>query len=151
MEKGASRYSERNWEKGIPFSRCVASLFRHLNAYMRGERGANFEDHLAAIRANAAFLMHYEEMIENGKLPPSLDDLPRYDPEQVPITPEPDEKLDASNTTTFCHSSLGARDPVYEKDAMEMLEKALEDKAGKQRLVDWILSHPQCWTQYCRG
>jgi hypothetical protein len=74
--KGAEKYEERNWEKGIPISRCIASLERHIQQY---KRGCTVEDHMAAIATNAQFIMHYEEMIKLGLLPASLDDLPKYE------------------------------------------------------------------------
>ena len=74
---GAAKYAERNWENGMPFSRCVASLKRHLMKYQQGKRD---EDHLAAIMFNAMALIHYEEMIERGLLPAELNDMPDYQP-----------------------------------------------------------------------
>jgi hypothetical protein len=74
---GAAKYAERNWERGMPFSRCVASLKRHLMKYQQGKRD---EDHLAAIMFNAMALIHYEEMIERGLLPADLNDMPDYRP-----------------------------------------------------------------------
>ena len=77
LAKGAEKYAERNWEAGIPISRCWASLCRHKMAYQQGKRD---EDHLAAIIFNAMAIMHYEEMIERGVLPPNLlDDMPTYE------------------------------------------------------------------------
>jgi hypothetical protein len=75
LRKGALKYEERNWEKGIPFSRCTASLYRHLVKYMKGYRN---EDHLSAIIFNAMAMVHYEEMIKLGALPASLNDMPMY-------------------------------------------------------------------------
>ena len=34
---GASKYEDRNWEKGISWSRVFAAMMRHLWAYWRGE------------------------------------------------------------------------------------------------------------------
>ena len=75
LRLGAEKYNERNWEAGMSFSRCVASIERHLVAYKMGRRE---EDHLAAIAVNAQFLMHYEEMMKLELLPHSLDDMPHY-------------------------------------------------------------------------
>ncbi|NLS96660.1 MAG: hypothetical protein GXX96_31375 [Planctomycetaceae bacterium] len=72
---GAKRYRERNWEKGMPFSRCWASLCRHKTKWQQGLRD---EDHLAAIVFNAMAILHYEEMIRRGVLPAELDDMPKY-------------------------------------------------------------------------
>lgn len=72
---GAQKYSERNWERGIPVSRTIASLHRHLMKYQQGSKD---EDHLAAIMCNAMFLLHTEEMVKRGVLPESLLDMPDY-------------------------------------------------------------------------
>ena len=77
LRMGAAKYAERNWENGMPFSRCVASLKRHVMKYQQGKRD---EDHLAAIMFNAMALIHYEEMIERGALPAELNDMPNYAP-----------------------------------------------------------------------
>jgi hypothetical protein len=71
----------RNWENGMPFSRCVASLKRHVMKFQHGKRD---EDHLAAIMFNAMALIHYEEMIERGLLPATLNDMPHYQPVAKP-------------------------------------------------------------------
>lgn len=56
--KGAKKYDEFNWAKGMPLSRFIASLFRHLMAWIMGDRS---EDHLAAICFNAMSVMHFED------------------------------------------------------------------------------------------
>lgn len=55
--RGAEKYDEHNWTKGIPTSRFLASLMRHLEQYRNGERD---EDHLAAVVFNAFGLMTFE-------------------------------------------------------------------------------------------
>jgi hypothetical protein len=75
MALGAKKYSERNWERGMPLSRFGASLARHLMKYQQGDRS---EDHLAAICFNADAIMHGEEMIRRGVWPADLDDRPKY-------------------------------------------------------------------------
>lgn len=77
LTAGAMKYSPRNWERGMPFSRVVDSLERHVQAFKAGEVD---EDHLAAVMCNASFLIHYQEMIRTGVLPAELDDMPRYEP-----------------------------------------------------------------------
>ncbi len=76
LDKGARKYTERNWEKGMPISRCIASLERHLNQY---KQGLTDEDHLAAIGCNIMFIIHYEELISRGVLPAELNDMPFYE------------------------------------------------------------------------
>lgn len=75
LRLGSEKYAERNWEQGMNFSRCVASIERHLVAFKMGKYD---EDHLAAIAVNAQFLMHFEEMMVLGVLPHTLDDMPHY-------------------------------------------------------------------------
>ena len=75
LQRGALKYAERNWERGIPISRCIASLERHL---MKFKQGAKDEDHMAAIMCNAMFVSHIEEMIKRGVLPKELADMPDY-------------------------------------------------------------------------
>jgi nucleoside 2-deoxyribosyltransferase len=75
LRLGAEKYKERNWEAGMGISRCIASLARHLESYKLGLRD---EDHMAAIRCNAGFILHYEEEIKAGRLDAGLDDMPHY-------------------------------------------------------------------------
>jgi len=79
LRLGALKYAERNWEKGMKISRCIASMERHLQEYKMGLLN---EDHLAAIAVNAEFIMHYEKMIEMGLLPADLDDMPKYEQQE---------------------------------------------------------------------
>jgi len=69
--RGAVKYGENNYQKGIPFSRVYASLFRHLMQYREGDKT---EDHLSAVIWNATALMYYEEEIVQGRLPSELND-----------------------------------------------------------------------------
>ncbi len=74
-EKGAAKYADRNWEKGIPVSRCLDSAMRHINKFCQGN---NDEDHLVAAIWNLAAIVHFEHAVEAGKLPRWLLDHPRY-------------------------------------------------------------------------
>lgn len=64
--RGAEKYDDDNWQKGQPYSRAYASLFRHMIAWREGD---NSEDHLAGVAWNAFTLMWYEDN------KPELDDL----------------------------------------------------------------------------
>jgi hypothetical protein len=55
---GAEKYSDRNWERGYPWSLSIAALYRHMAAFC--EREDN-EDHLAAVVFHALALMRFEE------------------------------------------------------------------------------------------
>lgn len=82
-ERGAAKYGDRNWEKGQPLSRYLDSAMRHLTKVIAGWED---EDHAGQALWNLAAFIHTQEMIELGKLPPQLDDLPHYQPN--PETPE---------------------------------------------------------------
>ncbi|MBE3038425.1 MAG: hypothetical protein IMZ62_06405 [Chloroflexi bacterium] len=69
----------RKWERGgegYSIAQCLASLERHVQAYKRGDLS---EDHMAAIRTRAGFIIHFEEMIKRRLLPETLADLPWYE------------------------------------------------------------------------
>lgn len=66
-EAGAVKYSDRNWEQGIPVSVMIDSALRHLLKYMDG---ATDEDHLVAVAWNILGAMWIEEKM------PELQDLP---------------------------------------------------------------------------
>jgi len=74
-EKGAKKYNDRNWEKGIPLCRYLDSAMRHIQQYMEGLRD---EDHLSQAAWNLFCVVHTEVMIERGLLPKELNDLPNY-------------------------------------------------------------------------
>jgi Domain of unknown function (DUF5664) len=59
---GAAKYAPRNWEKGMSWSRVLASLFRHLWKFWKGEQideetGCH---HMAHVTWNALALLHYD-------------------------------------------------------------------------------------------
>jgi hypothetical protein len=59
---GAAKYEDHGWEKGMEWSRMVASLQRHLNAWLSGE---DFDaelgtHHLSQVAWNALALMTYQ-------------------------------------------------------------------------------------------
>lgn len=80
-EKGALKYSERNWEKGIPAHSFADSAFRHLVKYMDGQ---NDEDHLIAAIWNLCGLAWTEEKC------PELIDIP----ERIKVMYEEDKPFD---------------------------------------------------------
>jgi len=132
MALGAEKYSERNWEAGIPISRCIASLSRHLMAYKAGK---NDEDHLAAIAVNAQFIMHYEAMIAAGVLPPTLDDMPHYHSRMIETYIENDKEFMDSltpgpiPTASFSVEALKKGDKViveFENSVADGLVEALK-------------------------
>lgn len=68
LTAGAKKYAARNWERGMPWSKVMGPLRRHLNKWERGEMldiGTPDEPgtkchHLAMVAWNALVLMSYE-------------------------------------------------------------------------------------------
>lgn len=44
LEYGANKYSDRNWEKGLPWQQMIDSLKRHIEDFERGHDYDNGED-----------------------------------------------------------------------------------------------------------
>lgn len=68
LSKGAEKYAERNWEKGMKWSKVLASMKRHIIAF---ESGEDFDKetsilHAAHIMCNAAFLTEYYKIYPQG-------------------------------------------------------------------------------------
>lgn len=74
-ERGAIKYGENNWTKGMPLSRYFDSAIRHAYNHLEGMRD---EDHLVAAIWNLTAMVHTKEMIDRGILPKELDDLPNF-------------------------------------------------------------------------
>ncbi len=72
FEKGAIKYSPRNWELGQPLSRYIDSAMRHLCSYMEGLED---EDHLVAAAWNVMAALETESRSLEGGLPSALRDI----------------------------------------------------------------------------
>lgn len=103
-EKGAGKYAPRNWEAGIPMSRCMDSALRHLNQYKEGLRD---EDHLAQALWNVAAMIHFEEVR------PDLNDLPRY------VLEGQDKKMkDSGQKSLFTYPFGNHKTDVFNREAV---------------------------------
>lgn len=76
---GAGKYTDRNWEMGIKYSRVYGAIQRHLWSWMGGETndpewGYN---HLAHAAAGIFFLLHYANQPDEFKA--KFDDRPKGD------------------------------------------------------------------------
>jgi hypothetical protein len=60
--RGAKKYEDNNWRKGIRWGRIFAALMRHAWAFWRGERNdpEDGQHHLASVVWCALSLMEYE-------------------------------------------------------------------------------------------
>lgn len=71
--KGAEKYDERNWELGIGWNLCMASMMRHLTAFWNGESYDSETEchHLASVMFYCLAFMRFE------KTHPELDTRPK--------------------------------------------------------------------------
>lgn len=67
---GTAKYGDSNWKKGMSWSKCIASLKRHLLEFEKGvdKDSESGELHISHILCNAAFLLEYY------KIAPQFDD-----------------------------------------------------------------------------
>jgi hypothetical protein len=72
-ERGATKYGDRNWEKGQPLSRYLDSALRHTFQVLEGKTD---EDHAGHAAWNLLAFIETQHRIREGVLPESLDDLP---------------------------------------------------------------------------
>lgn len=78
-ENGAVKYGDDNWLKGIPMRRMLESAMRHLFKAMEGQTD---EDHFIAAAWNILGIVEYQERIEEGLLPRTLDNLPKINKQE---------------------------------------------------------------------
>ena len=70
-QRGAAKYGDNNWRKGINLPRYIDSAMRHINDFQAGERA---EDHLIAAAWNLFSYVWTEAEIAAGRLPGSLEE-----------------------------------------------------------------------------
>lgn len=80
LTAGAAKYADRNWEKGMEWSKVLSSMKRHILAF---ERGEDFDPetgllHMAHVMCNAAFMTEYYKIYPQGDdRPHTYLDLPK--------------------------------------------------------------------------
>jgi hypothetical protein len=72
FERGAQKYGRDNWTQGIPYSRYIDALNRHLWAFQEGKVD---EPHLVAVAWNAICLLATAKRVQLGDLPKELCDI----------------------------------------------------------------------------
>ena len=80
FEEGALKYSDRNWESGMPLHCFVDSGLRHAAKFMDGQ---DDEPHLRAAVWNFICLLETAIRIKDGRLPKELNDLPNFNLETM--------------------------------------------------------------------
>lgn len=95
LTKGAEKYAIRNWERGMAWSKVIASLKRHLHAVEAGEDYDSESGalHSAHIAVNADFLTAYYKIFPQG------DDRPKR---KIPRIGLDIDGVIADFSTAFC-------------------------------------------------
>lgn len=136
-EAGARKYSDRNWEKGTSYSRCLDSAIRHMNKYRMGMRD---EDHLAALVWNLFAYIHYEEL---GMT--QFDDVPKYEKkeiETITLYPRDPDIKPICISVKEKNCILSDREPMlsvhkpYTREELETINKELEEKFKNSPIAD---------------
>jgi hypothetical protein len=105
-ENGATKYEERNWEKGQPLSVYLSSARRHWGKMLLNWQD---EDHAAACVWNIYGYMWTRNEIEQGRLPRELDDLGH-----TAKAEEPGQM--ASNNAAGFRVCLNCHRPIFRDD-----------------------------------
>jgi hypothetical protein len=74
-ERGALKYGDYNWARGIPLSRLFDSMIRHA---FQAKSGMTDEDHIIAVAWNAFAIAWTQAEIAAGRLPKELIDIPSW-------------------------------------------------------------------------
>lgn len=99
FEHGATKYGERNWERGIPLSRFLDSALRHVCLFLTGRQE---EDHLVAAAWNLLAALETESRAMTGQVPVALLDIGPYGA----IAPEPSQMGNKDPAATALYTSL---------------------------------------------
>ena len=69
LTMGARKYEPQNWRKGLKYSRVIAALMRHLNAWREGDSidKESEKSHMWHVACNVAFLIEFEMYPEKYK------------------------------------------------------------------------------------
>lgn len=125
LTKGAQKYDERNWEKGMKWTTVLASMKRHIAAFEKGEdydpeTGLLHVDH---IQCNAHFLSAYY------KIAPQYDDRPHSYLKGLKIGLDIDEVLaDWVGHWTTHHGQEVPETWNFDRHIKEKFDKLKDDK-----------------------
>ena len=144
LTKGSEKYAERNWELGMKWSKVIASMKRHIQAF---ESGEDYDKetgllHTAHIMCNAGFLTEYYKIYPQG------DDRPHKYLKTPKIGLDIDEVLaDWVGHWTKYHGQEVPEAWNFDRNIGEKFDKLKDDKEFwlsipvKQILPIFILNH----------
>lgn len=104
--RGAAKYSDRNWERGLAWGRVFAAMMRHAWAWWGGERldPVDGQHHLASVAWCAMALIEFE------RTHPELDDRAPAPAPAPAHAPSPEGTVDDTAATKAIHEMAGGRD-----------------------------------------
>lgn len=132
FEAGASKYEERNWEKGIPLSAFVDSAWRH---YRKKQRGWIDEPHGGQFCWNVLCLL--QTFLWKDKLPDAVFDLPLIDLSDIRQKPLPTIRVIPREEHLHADFAIGCMFGfVYGKDNINLVCSAAHALAYLQIAED---------------
>jgi len=126
MSKGAVKYSERNWEKGMPWNEVIASAMRHFFAFMNGE---DFDKETGLLHVSHA-MWNMAALVEYYRTHPEYDNRPKASLSMPRIALDIDEVL--ADWVGHWSNKFGMSEkPAYwnfDKDIKAKFEMLKDDK-----------------------
>ena len=120
---GGVHYGVRNWEKGIPDSRYMGSLLRHIVAFQLGDKVE--PRHLGKAAFNLQGLIHNREMFPAGNT--YIHDLPDYEAQRAINGPIAQQLLgELGEMKATVQQCLDACEPTYAEEPAKGLKAALD-------------------------
>jgi hypothetical protein len=140
LERGASKYADRNWEKGMPLSWFLDSALRHGFKELRGDTD---EPHADACLWNVAGYIQTKKWIERGVLPASLNDLPTRKTEYVRLgqsMPAPADSVESPEVAALrecLHLPPPSADPAEPPSKEAQAESLPRYFKSEDRFTSW--------------
>ena len=141
MGRGAEKYGDRNWEKGMPATRFSESALRHFFQYMEGDRT---EDHLAAVLFNIGSMIHFE----NGQWDDINGSEQDYGFDEHALM---EWVLDVAPTETYTQPELPFEEPQNVAQSLinwESLKREVDEGRTEKSEVNWPEWHPYHESNY---
>lgn len=127
--KGAEKYSDRNWERGMDWGRLYAATMRHLSAFWAGEDIDSEWGYSHLAHAGCSILMLLSTYMRN------IGTDSRQKLTSVNMAQMFDSKVDTTNTTNTSESTVSKRDeyPLL-KEYFDLVKPNLDEQ--EQRKIE---------------
>lgn len=123
--RGAAKYADRNWEKGVHYHKYYGAMIRHANQFWAGEDidPTDGQHHLASVAWMAFALM------EMTRTHPELDDRPHkvlnQEPQSLTSAVTNQEEIDAAKTDV-----MDKVWPVPHQEPSRIVQGSVKDPGG---------------------